>query len=302
MQCVAGITLRAVRSRDILTIRRETFIANWEPMKKSLFTAIDFIRSELRVPVSQLVPYPAIVVPFTYFFHKTNNKKPSHEKVRLLEQFFYWVGLTARDGSGSESKIAEDFNKMDVIVKDKQPSYQSTELTIDPKVIEETEFSTGNAYCKAILSLLAYQQPKSFDTNGVVILDNSHLKIATSRNYHHFFPKAYLADAEPGKNPNLIANITLIDGYSNKHGIGKKAPSKYISKFAKSNKSLTATLKTHLIKDRDSYGVNADDYDLFIVRRAKAIALALNVKLLSMTPNEAAEAEKKGYEEAEEEE
>jgi len=270
-------------------------------MKTALFTAIDFIRSELRVPVSQLVPYPAIVVPFTYFFHKTGNKKPSHEKVRLLEQFFYWVGLTTRYGSGSESKIAEDFNKMDAIVKGTNPSYQSTELTIDPKVIEETEFSTGNAYCKAILSLLAFEQPKSFDTNGVVILDNSHLKIATSRNYHHFFPKAYLAEAEPGRDPNLIANITLIDGYSNKHGIGKKAPSKYIGKFAKSNKSLNATLKTHLIKNRDSYGVNTDDYDLFIQRRAKAIALALNVKLMSMTTIEVSEAEKEADEDTEEE-
>ena len=291
MQCVAAITLRAVRSRDILKIRRETFIANWEPMKTALFMAIDFIRSELRVPVSQLVPYPAAVVPLTYFFHTTGNKKPTNEQVRLLEQFFYWVGLTTRYSSGSESKLGEDFNKMDAIAKGNMPSYQSTELTIDPKAIEETGFSAGNAYCKAILCLLAYQQPKSFDTNGIVILDNSHLKIATSRNYHHFFPTAYLATAAPNKKPNLIANITLIDGYSNKQGIGKKAPSQYIGKFAKSNKSLPETLQTHLIKDTDAYGVNFDDYDRLIERRAKAIALTLNVKLMSMTPVQAAEAE-----------
>ena len=87
----------------------------------------------------------------------------------------------------SEGKLADDFNKMDAIVKGNMPSYQSTELTIDPKAIEETGFSAGSAYRKAILCLLAYQQPKSFDTNGIVILDNSHLKIATSRNYHHLF-------------------------------------------------------------------------------------------------------------------
>lgn len=283
MQCVAAITLRAVRSRDILKIRRETFIANWEPMKMALFMAIDFIRSELRVPVSQLVPYPAALVPFTYFFHATRNKKPTHEQVRLLEQFFYWEGLTTRYSSGSESKLGEDFNKMDAIAKGNMPTYQRTELTVDPKAIEETGFSTGNAYCKAILCLLAYQQPKSFDTNGIVILDNSHLKIATSRNYHHFFPTAYLATAAPNKKPNLIANITLIDGYSNKHGIGKQAPSKYIKKFTKTNKSLPETMQTHLIKDIDAYGVNNDDYDRFIERRAKAIAMALNVKLMSNT-------------------
>ena len=74
MQCVAVITARAVRSRDILQIRRETFIKHWEPMKTALFTAIDFIRSELRVLVSQLVPYPGILVSLTYFFYKKVQK------------------------------------------------------------------------------------------------------------------------------------------------------------------------------------------------------------------------------------
>lgn len=292
MQCVAAITLRAVRSKDILKIRRETFISNWEPMKASLFMAIDFIRSELRVPVSQLVPYPALLIPLTYFFHATGNKKPSNEQVRLLEQFFYWVGLTERYSSGTESKLGEDFNKMDSIAKGSMPSYSSTELSIASQAIEETWFSAGNSYCKAILCLLAYQQPKSFDTNGVVILDNSNLKIASSRNYHHFFPKAYLASVAKDKEPNLIANITLIDGYSNKHRIGKKAPSEYIGKFGKDNKELGDTLRTHLIKDIDSFGVKSDDYDGFINRRARAIASGLNVKLMSMSPVQAAEEEK----------
>ena len=281
MQCVAAITLRNVRSRDILKIRRETFIANWEPMKASLFMAIDFIRSELRVPVSQLVPYPATLVPLAYFFHTTGNKKPMNEQVRLLEQFFYWVGVTERYGSGSESKIAEDLNKMDIIAKGIAPSYPTTTLTVDAKAIEETWFSAGNAYCKAILCLLAYQQPKSFDTNGVVILDNSNLKIATSRNYHHFFPRAYIERTAPDKQPNLIANITLIDGYSNKHRIGKKPPAEYIGHFAKENKRISETLKTHLIDDRASFGVDSNDFDTFIQRRAQAIAQALNIKLMA---------------------
>jgi len=288
MQCVAAITLKAVRSRDILKIKRETFISNWEPMRTALFMAIDFIRSELGVPVSQLVPYPAAIVALAYFFHTIRNKKASNEQTRLLEQFFYWVGLTERYSSATESKLAEDFNRMDSIAKSTAPHYQRSELAVDAEAIEETSFSAGNAYCKAILCLLAYQQPKSFDTNGIVILDNSNLKIATSRNYHHFFPKAYLAAAAPAAEPNLIANITLIDGYSNKHRIGKKPPSNYIGKFAKANKSLAKTLRTHLINDMESYGVNDDDYYTFVSRRAKAIASALNVKLMSMTPAAAA--------------
>ncbi len=283
MQCVAAIILKAVRSRDILKIRRDVFIENWESMRDALFMTIDFVRSELRVPVSHLVPYPALVIPLTYFFHKTRNKKPTNEQVRLLEQFFYWVGLNERYSSSTESKIAEDFNKMDSIIKGQTPNYQKTELKITAAAIAETWFAAGNAYCKAILCLLAYQQPKSFDTGGLVILDNSNLKIASSRNYHHFFPKAYLAKASPDDEPNLIANITLIDGYSNKHRIGKKAPSKYIKEFSKDNKTISTALKTHLVDDIDDFGVSSDDYASFIDRRSFAFAEALNVKLQPMT-------------------
>jgi hypothetical protein len=288
MQCVAAITLKAVRSRDILKIKRDTFISNWEPMKAALFMTIDFIRSELRVPMSQLVPYPATVVPLTYFFHRLGNRKADNDQARLLEQFFYWVGLTERYSSGTESKLAEDFSRMDAIARGKSPSYQRSELGVDAGAIEETWFSAGNAYCKAILCLLAYHQPKSFDTNGIVILDNSNLKIATSRNYHHFFPKAYLNAVDPKAEPNLIANITLIDGYSNKHRIGKKPPSTYIGKFAKTNGAMAETLQTHLIGDVESYGVTDDDYHTFISRRAKRIAHGLNAKLMSITPSEMA--------------
>lgn len=289
MQCVAAITLRAVRSKDILKIRRETFIDHWKPMKTALFMAIDFIRSELRVPVSQLVPYPATIVPLAYFFHSSGNKKPNNKQARLLEQYFYWVGLTERYSSATESKLSEDFNKMDAIAKGNMPNYQSTDMTIDPKVIEERWFSAGNAFCKAILCLLAYQQPKSFDTNGMVLLDNSNLKIASSRNYHHFFPKKYLEEHHPGKEPNLIANITLIDGYSNKHRIGKKAPSVYISKFSRANKALPETLQTHLINDMGAFGITSDDYSTFIQRRANTIAQNLNLKLMSPVQAPAAE-------------
>lgn len=203
--------------------------------------------------------------------------------MRLLEQFYYWVGLNERYSSASESKIAEDLGRMDLIAKGKSPNYPATELSVDPREIEETRFSVGNAYCKAILCVLAYQQPKSFDTSGVVILDNSNLKIASSRNYHHFFPKDYLKRNQKESEPNLIANITLIDGYSNKHGIGAKAPKEYMAKFAKDNARLPSALKTHLINDLQSFGVKTNNYNRFIERRSEAISAALNIKLMSGT-------------------
>jgi hypothetical protein len=93
------------------------------------------------------------------------------------------------------------------------------------------------------------------------------------------FPKAYLNEKRKDREPNLIANITLLDGYSNKHKIGKKPPSEYISKFAVENDSIDETLNSHLIYNASLFGVNDDDYDRFIRFRSEAISISLNEKL-----------------------
>jgi hypothetical protein len=50
------------------------------------------------------------------------------------------------------------------------------------------------------------------------------LKIASSKNYHHFFPKAFLKKSETGYS-NSIVNITLVSADLNKNKIRAKAPS-----------------------------------------------------------------------------
>ncbi|MAO68415.1 MULTISPECIES: DUF262 domain-containing protein [Idiomarina] len=279
MQCVAAVTKGAARGRDILTIKRDEFIEAWQPTLDSLFTAIDFLRSELRIPVSKILPYPALVIPLTYFFFHTKNKKPTYQQIKLLEQYFYWSGINGRYSSSSDTKVTEDLSKVDQIIKELTPSYLPSEIRVSEESIAETHFSAGNAFCKAVLCALAFQQPRSFDTDGTVILDNSNLKIASSKNYHHFFPKQYLKETYPQAEANLIANITIIDGYSNKHRIGKKAPSDYIERFAKDNKNMSQTLASHLVLDIDNFGISENDYTQFINQRSVAIANVLNKKL-----------------------
>jgi hypothetical protein len=279
IQGVGALSGKKIRSRDILKIRRETFISNWKPMKEALFSAVDFVRHELRVPVSHLLPYAGLLVPLIYFFHSIGNKKATKAQRALLEQWFYWTSYNTRYSSGSEGKIIEDLNRMDGIVKGEIGTYKPEEIRIEADEIKHWWFSASDAQCKMVLCLFAFNEPKSLDTNGIVNLDNSNLKIASSRNYHHFFPKGFLAKKATDALPNLMANITLVDGYSNKHKIRDRAPSAYISRFEKENDDMAATLKSHLIGDRGEFGIDDDDYNKFIAMRSREIARQLNKKL-----------------------
>lgn len=275
LQAVAAITVDSIRAKDILKIRREKFIANWDPMVSSMFTAVDFIRTKLHVPVSQLLPYSSLLVPFTYFFYKNGNKRPTETQAKLLKQFFYWVGLNWRYSGSTETKIAEDLKKIGSILKERMPKYSSDELFISADDIADTWFSAGNSNVKAILCLFASQKPRNLDDDSDVILDNSNLKIASSRNYHHFFPKAYVNKNFSNFEPNLVANITLIDAASN-NKIRAKAPRVYVEEFKNSNSKLSGSLKSHLIGSAKDFGVLDNNYEKFLAKRSDAIAAALN--------------------------
>ena len=142
--------------------------------------------------------------------------------------------LGFRYSSGVESKLAQDIEKIEKIINDELPKYEWV-ISIDEEYIENNGwFSTGKAFIKAILCLYAKQKPKSFDNNLDVIMDNSWLKIASSKNYHHFFPKSWLKKNFKDWDyfyVNHILNITIVDDFLNKRTIKTKSPGVYMKAF-----------------------------------------------------------------------
>ena len=220
-------------------------------------------------------------MPLTYFFIRNEKGDPSADQDKLLTQYFWWASLSNRFTSAAESKIAQDLLRMDSILAETPPSYAEEEVHLKMDDLRWHRFRAGEAFCKAILCLYAFHEPKSFQSNGLVKLDNSWLRVATSKNYHHFFPKDYLAKTGgfPDERANSILNITLVDDYLNKRRIRAKAPSVYMESFAKKNKKLKETMKTHLIDDLDAYGVWDDNYSAFIEHRGHRVLEELESRL-----------------------
>jgi hypothetical protein len=280
LQCVAACMVGQIRRKDILKIKKDDFINVWDQVVDSLFTAVDFVRSYLRIPVSQLLPYNALLVPLTYFFFKNNDQQPTDLQSQLLSQYFWWTSLSNRYSSGVENKIAQDLERVNLILKNKKPNYRGEEVNLSLDNLKYKWFSTGDAFCKAILCLYAYHIPRSFKNDSIVQMDNSWLKVSISKNYHHFFPKAFLK----GKNVpywqiNSILNITIVDDHINKREIRANPPAKYMKAFKKSNKKVAETMKSHLINDLDAFGIWDNDYETFLEERGKVVIEELKKRL-----------------------
>ncbi len=281
LQCLSAYLCKQIRRRDILKIQKDDFIAAWPHVVDGIFAAVDYIRTHLRVPVSQLLPYNVLLVPFSYFFAKHFGRMPNATQEKYLNQYFWWASLSNRFSSGAENKVAQDLERMDAILRNEAPSYRGEEVNLTLNDLRWRWFSTGDAFCKAILCLYASFVPRSFNNDALVTLDNSWLKTTISKNYHHFFPKSYLSKQRgyPEWKVNCILNITIVDDHLNKRTIRAKPPSEYMLKFVDTNAQLEETMKSHLIDDLDQFGIWNDNYEQFIEARGERVLQELKRRL-----------------------
>lgn len=278
LQTISLILKKDCTRKQILKLDKQEFINAWEPAATAVKKAVDYFKNQYGIPVSKILPYDALLAPFSYFFYH-HPDRPLDEKRDYLQDFFWRVALSERYSSGTETKLGQDVRRIDKILEQQLPSYDY-EVNITPeRISEQGWFGTGRSFIKALLCLLASKGPKSFADNTKVHIDNAWLQIATSKNYHHFFPKAYLKGQEEEYYINHILNITIVDDFLNKRVIRAKAPSVYMSDFKEKNRELNETMKSHLI-ELDEFGVWEDNYETFFWKRAELMSQELQNKLI----------------------
>jgi hypothetical protein len=279
LQAIAAILGKQVGKKEILRLPKKDFIDAWPAMVDALCEAVDYLKSAMRIPVSDLLPYYSLLVPLAYFFHH-HGPSPNADRRKLLEDFFWRVALTSRYSRSAESQLEQDLRRMDDIIEGKQPEYDAGVDTSAQFIVDNGVFKSGRAYIKALLCILAYKQPKSFENNALVTISNDWLKRANSKNYHHFFPKAHLKrQGYEGWEINHIANITIVDDYLNKRRIRDKAPATYMRQFEKSNDRLPQTMRSHLINLQKD-GIWKNDYETFFMNRCRAFSRELRKRII----------------------
>ncbi|WJE15751.1 DUF262 domain-containing protein [Halobacillus sp. ACCC02827] len=283
LQTISVLLKGECTRKDILKLDKKAFIDIWEEAIDSIQKAIEYFRNSYRIPVSKILPYNALVVPFAYFFYKHPNK-PVNDMKKYLDDFFWRVSFSERYSSSLEGKISQDIKRIDRILRGEFPKYEHQLDISKEAIIENGGFNANRSFIKAILCIMAYQEPKSFSDNSIVRINNDWLKRANSKNYHHFFPKAYLKkEGEEEFYINHILNITIVDDFLNKNRIRAKAPSKYMNEFKNENNELDKTMETHLINDLEGFGVWDDDYDLFFEKRAEIVKEEFKKRIISTT-------------------
>lgn len=286
LQCISMFIKKDCTRKEILKLSKSEFIDTWDNGIGAIEAAVEYFISYYRIPVSQLLPYNALIVPFAYFFYQ-NKDKPTGLRQKYLQDYFWRCALSGRFSSSVETKLGQDVKRIDAILKGELPKYDWTIDISEEGITNHGWFSAGRSYIKAILCIYAYHQPKSFNDGSLVNISNYWLKQANSKNYHHFFPKTYLAKQNIDIfYVNHIANITIVDDFLNKREIGAKSPAVYMKKFIKENDDIEATMRSHLINDLHTFGVLNNDYNTFFAKRVNAIHEELKKRIIPQDSDE----------------
>ena len=280
LHTVALITGRSCTKAHIVNMDKNKFIDNWDKAANAIKRAVDYLRISYRIPGS-ILPYPALVASYAYFFSRcAASQSPDGNQAKLLKDFFWRVALTNRYRDGAGAKLVEDIRYMDSFWEGEKAKYSpGWGVSISPAdIISNGRFVLSNAYIKAILCLYAFQKPQSFNNGNDVAMNNDWLSKATSKNYHHFFPKKFLKDKGRDGGDHVM-NITMVDAALNQE-IGVKPPSVYMREYQEANPSIVATMKTHLIGNLKTFGVLNDNYGKFIDERAKIVSEELSKRII----------------------
>jgi hypothetical protein len=120
--------------------------------------------------------------------------------------------------------------------------------------------------------MLAFRNPLDL-VNGQKINVGKSLSWSNDKEYHHFFPQAYLARRRIGASKaNVVGNIILLTSKSN-IDIRDSAPSEYLGEIIDRDgrESLLQRMETNLVPASALDAALADDYAAFLRLRAQHV-------------------------------
>jgi len=250
-----------------LQLRAEDVAKYWSETIKSIFLAVDYLRSNLGVVNSLFIPYRSMIALVAYLFYKIKSRSLNHQQAELLAQWFWQTTFSERYSTSILTQMTEDRKLMDKIASGLSVNIKYLfDLDIDSLI--HIRMYRKSAIKNGILCLLAKRNPKHFKNNIPLPLKDGYYSDFNSLEKHHIFPKSIVQRNYPVIMVHSLPNFCFIPAELNKE-ISNKKPSCYFEEYEKLNPDFKETLKTHLIKYDDS--IRRDDFMSFLASRAAMI-------------------------------
>lgn len=275
LRIISVINSKTCREKELLSLPTATIMSLWKNAQESYKKAIKYLKEELRIDSPYLIPYPPMLVSLAYFFSKFGNKPFSEDIKKTLNSWFWINSFSGSYQGATNEKIHQDCEWFDkVLIGETKINVKFTKRIEIDDIIGQ-ELNLNNAFCKAILCILSYSQPRDYFTHNIVNINEIFIK-SKKDELHHIFPvKSEIGRKYRGMLINSIANISFLPKDTNGY-ISNKNPKDYFSEAQAKNKHFSEDIKTHLIPTENIFNNN---FENFLKNRASIILNEINTSI-----------------------
>lgn len=256
---------------SVSSLSQERLEESWGKTQKSLTFAIDFTKSELGIGSSQLLSSPMVLTALAYWIHHRNYRVGNEEQA-LMRHWGLLVNAKGRYGRGS----SQDLLSQDLaVIRDGGGPTELLERLrqqVGRLEIEPADFIARNARSglfKNMFLVFAAQGARDWDSQ--LPISPNHMGKANRLQFHHIFPRKYLATERPELRKTEIddiANLAFIAGSTNQ-SISAKSPDTYLEEVVRKS-GIEALEKQCVPTDPELW--KPEKYEEFLAARRELIA------------------------------
>ncbi len=267
LRCCSAVITNDASPKTIIELKGSEVRNRFREIKKGIFGAIDFLKSNCCAYSAGILPYSTIIIPLCVFFSTSaeqDTSPSSHQKEILIQ--WIWRTFFSRRYSKRLEQLNDDIKLVKELRDTGNSSLGQFSVDFDEGFFLENQFNTNTVNAKAFILLLATARPLSFISGSPVALTDV-LREANKKEFHHLYPKKYLADMNMSpKNINALVNFAIINRSENNKLSGSR-PSKYRAKMPSNTEALRLILNSALCTE----SLFDDDFNKFSEERASIL-------------------------------
>lgn len=250
------------------------FAEDWDDVADYMNRAIEKLenmRDGFGVKDEKELPFAPMIPVSTALLKVINKKEKKAECYKKLNKWYWSAIFTNAYSSAADSQMTQDFREL--------KKWFDDDLEIPKTIIQMTREiptlyfreiqSKSNAKYKGIMSLIALEGAKDFDTSQA-------LENARGNDKDHIFPKSFTFGFGSNKHVHSILNMTWMSDLTNRKIKKCKKPSLYVQEFVKAKydndkAQFNEILKTHFINQKAFDYLLEDKFEEFVAEREKII-------------------------------
>ncbi|WP_168400628.1 GmrSD restriction endonuclease domain-containing protein [Erwinia amylovora] len=260
LKCCAAVIKDDASAKSIVALNGTDVRTQFEIFKRGLLGAVDFLRRDCSVASFKNMPYKSMLIPLAKCF-ATSRKAgfhPNAEQRAALVKWFWHSCFSRRYSNSVDTAVKADILAIKKLLVNDLIDIESRSVYVSPDFFLESTFSVIAVNTRIYVLMLANKRPKSFISGAPV--DFSKVLISCNkREYHHIFPKDYLAKklgVIEKKDIFPLANFAFLSKRDNA-SIQNTPPNEYVLRINSDKKE--DILATHFIS-KDGLTLNYNDF------------------------------------------